>query len=99
MSTLRPNKSNRRVVVTGMAGISPLGNEWKAIRQRLGEYRNAIRKMPEWADYDGLNTQLAAPAAPFELSEKYNRKSLRSMGRVAVMSTRATELAFLDAGL
>lgn len=89
----------RRVVVTGMAGISPIGNDWKTIRQRLGEYRNAIRKMPEWADYDGLNTQLGAPAAPFELSEKYNRKSLRSMGRVAVMSTRASELALLDAGL
>ena len=26
---------NRRVVVTGMAGISPLGNDWPAIRARL----------------------------------------------------------------
>ncbi|MBB3118898.1 beta-ketoacyl-ACP synthase [Pseudoduganella violacea] len=89
----------RRVAVTGMAGISPIGNDWQAIRQRLGEYRNAIVRMESWADYEGLNTQLGAPAAPFELSERFNRKSMRSMGRVALMATRATELALVDAGL
>ena len=88
-----------RVVVTGMAGISPLGNDWEAIRQRLGEYRNAIVKMDEWSDYEGLNTQLGAPAAPFELNERYHRKAIRSMGRVALMATRASELALAHAGL
>jgi 3-oxoacyl-[acyl-carrier-protein] synthase II len=90
---------NRRVVVTGMAGISPLGNDWFSIRQRLGLYRNAVVRMEEWAGYDGLNTQLGAPAAAFELSDRYNRKATRSMGRVALMATRASELALLDAGL
>ena len=45
---------NRRVVVTGMAGISPLGNDWASIRTRLGEYRNAIVRMDDWATYGGL---------------------------------------------
>jgi 3-oxoacyl-[acyl-carrier-protein] synthase II len=90
---------NRRVVVTGMAGISPLGNDWAAIRARLGEYRNAITFMQDWADYEGLNTRLGAPAAPFELNERYHRKATRSMGRVALMATRASELALQDAGL
>lgn len=89
----------RRVVVTGMAGISPIGNDWATVRQRLGDYRNAIIPMKEWEDYEGLHTKLGAPAAPFVLSEKYNRKSLRSMGRVALLSTRVSELALLDAGL
>jgi 3-oxoacyl-[acyl-carrier-protein] synthase II len=89
----------RRVVVTGMGGISPLGNDWDAIRARLASYRNAITRMHDWSDYEGLNTQLGALAAPFELSERYNRKAIRSMGRVAVMGTRATELALADAGL
>ncbi|WP_295749381.1 beta-ketoacyl-ACP synthase [Undibacterium sp.] len=89
----------RRVAVTGMAGISPLGNDWSSIRARLGEYRNAIVPMAEWADYDGLNTKLGAPAAEFALSDKYTRKTMRSMGRVALMATRASELALLDAGL
>ncbi|MES2076884.1 MAG: beta-ketoacyl-ACP synthase [Pseudomonadota bacterium] len=90
---------SRRVVVTGMAGISPIGNDWPAIRARLVERRNAVVRMAEWADYEGLNTQLGAPAAPFELSERYHRKAVRSMGRVALMATRASELALRDAGL
>jgi 3-oxoacyl-[acyl-carrier-protein] synthase II len=90
---------NRRVVVTGMGGISPLGNDWRAIRARLGQYRNAITFMQEWSDYEGLNTRLGAPAAPFELNERYHRKATRSMGRVALMATRASELALQDAGL
>ncbi|MTW11539.1 beta-ketoacyl-ACP synthase [Pseudoduganella eburnea] len=90
---------NRRVVVTGMAGISPLGNDWATIRGRLGEYRNAIVRMADWEDYEGLNTRLGAPAAEFELSPRFNRKTMRSMGRVALMATRATELALEDAGL
>ena len=90
---------SRRVVVTGMAGISPLGNDWASIRARLGSYRNAISRMAEWADYDGLNTQLAAPAAEFSLSERYTIKTTRSMGKVALMATRASELALVNAGL
>ncbi len=89
----------RRVAVTGMAGISPIGNHWAGIRARLASYRNAVMRMPEWSDYDGLNTLLGAPAAPFELSERYTNKATRSMGRVALMATRASELALLDAGL
>ncbi|MDQ1920590.1 beta-ketoacyl-ACP synthase [Massilia pseudoviolaceinigra] len=88
-----------RVVVTGMAGISPLGNDWAAIRTRLGEYRNAIVPMQDWADYEGLNTKLGAPAAPFELGERFHRKAIRSMGRVALMATRASEMALAHAGL
>jgi 3-oxoacyl-[acyl-carrier-protein] synthase II len=90
---------SRRVVVTGMAGISPLGNDWAAVRARLGQYRNAIAYIDDWSDFQGLHTRLGAPAAPFELGERYHRKALRSMGRVAVMATRASELALLDAGL
>ena len=90
---------SRRVAVTGMAGISPIGNHWTAIRARLESYGNAVMRMPEWSDYDGLNTLLGAPAAPFELSERYTSKATRSMGRVALMATRASELALLDAGL
>jgi 3-oxoacyl-[acyl-carrier-protein] synthase II len=89
----------KRVVVTGMAGISPLGNDWESIRARLVEGRNAIVRMAAWDDYEGLNTRLGAPAAPFELSERYHRKAVRSMGRVALMATRASELALADAGL
>ena len=71
-----------RVAVTGMAGISPIGNDWARIRAHLGSYRNAIARMEEWADYDGLNTQLGAPAADFTLSERYTTKARSEERRV-----------------
>jgi len=98
MSSTR-NCTNHRVVVTGMAGISPLGNDWNSIRAHLGRYQNAVVRMDTWADYEGLNTQLGVPAAPFELNERYHRKAIRSMGRVALMATRACELALEQADL
>jgi 3-oxoacyl-[acyl-carrier-protein] synthase II len=90
---------SHRVVVTGMAGISPIGNSWDRVRAWLGSYRNAVIRMDEWADYDGLNTQLGAPAAEFSLSDRYTLKTTRSMGRVALMATRASEMALIHAGL
>ena len=89
----------RRVVITGAGNLSPLGHDWETVHARLREKRNAVRQFPEWGEYKGLNTRLGVPAAPFELPEQYNRKSTRSMGRVALMATRATELALEDAGL
>ena len=89
----------RRVVITGAGNLSPLGHDWNTVHARLREKRNAVRQFPEWSEYKGLNTRLGVPAAAFELPEHYNRKSTRSMGRVALMATRATELALEDAGL
>ncbi|MGH8109943.1 MAG: beta-ketoacyl-ACP synthase [Arenimonas sp.] len=89
----------RRVVITGAGNLSPLGHDWVTVQARLREKRNAVRQFPEWSEYKGLNTRLGVPVAPYELPEHYNRKSTRSMGRVALMATRATELALEDAGL
>jgi 3-oxoacyl-[acyl-carrier-protein] synthase II len=89
----------KRVVVTGFGAISPLGHDWPTVLATLQGGRSAVRHMPGWAQYEGLNTQLGAPAPAFELPAHYNRKSTRSMGRVALMATRASELALADAGL
>ena len=90
----------KRVVVTGIGAISPLGHDWKSVEARLRSLRNAVQVMEEWKQYQGLNTWLGAPAAPFELpAQLYSRKNMRSMGRVALMATRASELALADAGL
>lgn len=89
----------RRVVITGAGNLSPLGHDWETVHARLREKTNAVRVFPEWGEYKGLNTRLGVPVAPYELPEHYNRKSTRSMGRVALMATRATELALKDAGL
>ncbi|MBS4050324.1 MAG: beta-ketoacyl-ACP synthase [Methylomonas sp.] len=90
---------NRRVVVTGMAGFSPIGNDWAEIRARLTAKRSGIRYMSDWDKYNGLLTRLGGPVENFSLPAHYTRKNTRSMGRVALLATRATELALSDAGL
>lgn len=90
---------SQRVVITGMAGISALGQDWPTIKARLQSGRNAVQRVPEWDRYDGLNTRLAAPVNGFTVPAHYSRKKIRSMGRVALMATRASELALADAGL
>ena len=90
----------RRVAVTGMAGISPLGTDWPAVERQLRARQNAVRYMPDWDVYQGLLTRLAAPAAAFELPPaRYTRKATRSMGRVSLLACRASEVALADAGL
>lgn len=92
-------RHGRRVVVTGMAGFSPIGNDWPSIRARLEQLKSGICHMDDWASYAGLNTRLGAPVHDFTLPAHYHRRALRSMGRGAQMATRASELALSDAGL
>jgi 3-oxoacyl-[acyl-carrier-protein] synthase II len=88
----------RRVVVTGMGCITALGQDWAQTKHRLQQGRNAIRYMPEWERYEGLFTKLAGPV-DFDKPAHYSRKTTRTMGRVALLSVRATELALEAAGL
>ena len=89
----------KRVVVTGVGGISPLGRDWPTIQAWLASYRNAVRHMPEWDRYPDLNTRLAAPVTDFEIPAHWTRKQLRSLGRVSRLCVAAAEDALSDAGL
>ncbi len=89
----------KRVVIVGVGALSPLGHDWPTVLQQLRAERNVVRHMDEWDAYEGLHTRLGALAAPFELPPHFNRKTMRSMGRVAVMATLASERALTDAGL
>lgn len=88
-----------RVVVTGMGCVSALGNDWTQVKSRLREGRNAIVHMPTWDKYEGLFTRLGGPISDFEKPAHYSRKATRTMGRVALMSVCASEVALQDAGL
>ena len=87
----------RRVVITGIGAISPLGSTWAEAKTRLDEKQNLVTVMDDWMDIEGLNTKLGVPVTDFAVPEHYTRKQTRSMGRVASMSVVATEKA-LDPG-
>ncbi|MGR5294668.1 beta-ketoacyl-ACP synthase [Vibrio mediterranei] len=90
---------SRRVVVTGMSGVTAFGNDWAAVEPKLRACENATQYMPSYEQYDGLNTKLAAPIDQFELPKHYKRKQVRGMGRVSKLATVATENALLQSGL
>jgi 3-oxoacyl-[acyl-carrier-protein] synthase II len=86
-----------RVVVTGMAGISPLGQDWKTVSERLDQGTSAVAVNDELDAYQGMDTRLAARISDFEVPANYTRKRTRTMGRVSKLAARATELALIDA--
>jgi 3-oxoacyl-[acyl-carrier-protein] synthase II len=90
---------NRRVVVTGMGGLCAVGQDWKSVAESLRAGRSGVQRVPDWAEIDGLKTELGAPITDFVTPEGYPRKKTRSMGRVALLSARACELALSQAGL
>ncbi|WP_395356983.1 beta-ketoacyl-ACP synthase [Vibrio sp. D3] len=90
---------NRRVVVTGMSGVTAFGNDWQSVEPKLRDCQNATQYMPSYEQYDGLNTKLAAPILDFDLPKHYKRKQVRGMGRVSKLATVATENALSQAGL
>ncbi|MBN2342646.1 MAG: beta-ketoacyl-ACP synthase [Deltaproteobacteria bacterium] len=88
-----------RVVVTGMSGITSLGQDWASVREQLRAKKSGVRYMKEWKEIDGLTSFLGGPIDDFAVPSHYNRKHLRTMGRVAKLAIRSTELALIDASL
>lgn len=91
--------NQRRVVVTGMSGVTSLGHTWEEIQRNMREGKTGIRDMPEWMDFEGMNTQLGAPIQPLSLEGRWPRKKTRTMGPVALYAVYATEQALSDAAL
>lgn len=89
----------RRVVITGMSGITSLGCAWEQVAANMKRGVTGIRFMPEWQDIEGLNTKLGAPVHSFEIPKRFKRKQLRGAGRVSRLALSATEDALVNAGM
>ena len=89
----------KRVVVTGMAGVTSLGSDWASIAANFRANRSGIRYMPEWERFSELNTRLGGPVDDFKVPAHWTRRQLRSMGRVSRLAVAAAEQALAQAGL
>ncbi|WP_018996624.1 beta-ketoacyl-ACP synthase [Hirschia maritima] len=89
----------RRVVVTGMAGMTALGNSFEEISPKLNAQTAGIRNMPEWEEYTDMSTRLGGPIDGFVHEKAYPRQARRSMGRLAVMMVKMGGEALEHAGL
>ncbi|PYC23652.1 beta-ketoacyl-ACP synthase [Aquipseudomonas alcaligenes] len=89
----------KRVVVTGMAGITSLGSDWPTISANFKAGKSGIRRMDEWDRFSELNTRLGGPVDDFVQPKHWTRKQTRSMGRVSKLAVYAAERALEQAGL
>ncbi len=88
-----------RVVVTGIGLASPIGHTLEDVTTALQQGKHGIVTRPDWDSIGSLLTRLAAEVRDLELSERYPWKKVRTMGRVGLLATYATQAAIDDAGL
>ncbi len=88
----------RRVVVTGIGIVSPLGCDLAEASARLRANEHGIAPMPEWDGIGHFAPRVAAPVVVPKALE-IPHKAARTMGRVAQLATIATTLAIRDAAL
>jgi 3-oxoacyl-[acyl-carrier-protein] synthase II len=89
----------RRVVVTGLGFMSPLGNDIETLKQNLLNKKSGIRKIDNWSsEMNGMTTLIAAPVLEDNFQD-IPRKYRRSMGRVSLMTARSMQSAIEDSNL
>ncbi|MAE96066.1 MAG: beta-ketoacyl-ACP synthase II [Deltaproteobacteria bacterium] len=91
--------SERRVVVTGAAGVCGLGNDWAQVGEGLRRGRSGIAPWPPLDTVEGMRTRLGGAVDEPPLPADAPRKKLRGMGRVSRLATWAVGEAIAASGL
>ncbi|MBW2464261.1 MAG: beta-ketoacyl-ACP synthase [Deltaproteobacteria bacterium] len=89
----------RRVVITGMGAVTPIGHSVDDSVARLKAHEHGVRFMPEWEFIDDLQCRIAATVGGIDFQKRYHRRVRRTMGRVALLALHASEQAIAQAGL
>ena len=90
--------ASRRVVVTGLGMVSPIGN---SVRESWEALQAGSRGAAEITRFDasGQSTRFACEVKGFEVGEYVDRKTARRMDRCAHLVVAAARQAEADAGL
>jgi 3-oxoacyl-[acyl-carrier-protein] synthase-1 len=87
----------RRVVVTGLGVVSPIGNTADEVLASLRQGRSGIEFVPEMAEY-GFRSQVAG-TLKIDPSQHIDKRTMRFMGPGAAYAHIAMQQAVADAGL
>jgi 3-oxoacyl-[acyl-carrier-protein] synthase II len=96
-ASLRPD-DRRRIVVTGVGAVSPLGNTAQETWQGLREGRSGIKRIESF-DPSDITVQIAGEVRDFELGDWVDRKTARSMAMFSKFAVAAAGMALEDACL
>ncbi len=87
----------RRVVVTGLGLVSPLGNTCEDFFGNLASGRSGVKRLSK--DFaDRLSVKIAAEAA-FDPAAHFSKKNARTLDRVSQFALVAASQAWQDAGI
>jgi 3-oxoacyl-[acyl-carrier-protein] synthase II len=92
------SEGRRRVVVTGLGAVTPLGADVATFWRRLVEGRSGVRRITAF-DASDLASRVAGEVPDFDPSGVLDRKEMRRNDRCTQMALVATHEALLDAGL
>lgn len=87
----------RRVVVTGLGIISPIGNSAAEVTEALKAGRSGVERSEQMAEY-GFRSQVAG-TLKIDPAEHIDKRRMRFMGPGAAYAYLAMEQAIADAGL
>ncbi len=87
----------RRVVVTGLGIVSPIGNNAEEVTAALKAGRSGIEASPEMAEH-GFRSQIAG-TLKIDIADHVDKRTLRFMGPGAAYAHIAMGQAIADAGL
>ena len=91
--------ARRRVVVTGLGVLSPIGNSVSESIASLRAGRSGVRFMPEWDFVADLQGRLGATVEGLDFKQIFDRRQRRTMGRVAQLAVHSAQQAVTQAGL
>jgi len=92
------NAPTRRVVVTGMGGITPIGSALSDIWSALLEGRSGTGPITRF-DANGFDSQIAAEVSDFDPREHMNPKDARRADRFIQLAVAASRAALEHAAL
>jgi 3-oxoacyl-[acyl-carrier-protein] synthase II len=89
---------SRRVVVTGLGAITPVGNDVEHTWEALKAGQSGIEHITQF-DTSDLQTQFAGEVKGFDAQERFGRKEARRMDRVTQFAMDACSQAIADSRL
>ena len=92
-------KHSRRVVITGVGPVTPIGIGRAVYRQSLEDGVSGVRRFDENVDHGGLWTHFGAQVKGWDPSPWLNKKQIRRLSRNCQFGVVAATLALQDSGL
>ena len=97
-TTVPAQSASRRVVVTGMGAVTPLGADLPTTWERLLAGESGIRPIASF-DASRVDSRIAGEVLDADPSRVLDRKAIRRTDRATQLSLLATREAMADAGL